>query len=423
MRKLKVSNKLEPYLERHRIVELFSHLTRQILTDKPKDVLRFVRNELVATEGNFVSKVILLGPPDVNVSAIADYVSEQMNIAHITLEHVSTAHYYAQPNANVSEHWMNVISSELHSGHLSQENNMAPASNLLNPNKEDVLDCKALAETLLKLLSNNNSNGWILTVRPRVVLFGPRGSGKRSLGQKLEENLHIIHIDMTPNRFSTQQKKIEELLVRLGEDDCLRLGYVLTGFPRNVDELRKLDQSVNPPNRIIFLTLADDICLKRHGERCFDINTCREMKRSDVRDTGHAQCMNMNRMIATHPNDDIEQIKADLQAYRNVEQELMKYIGKNALFIDANTCNLNILYERVASVIQRPLPVSQDRTCEPENKSQETNYIKPKREQDTPQPQPQCDGNKWKFTMKFKCPDKEPMSCDLEQIKRILRDE
>uniref|UniRef100_A0A8D8TLE9 Adenylate kinase 8 n=2 Tax=Cacopsylla melanoneura TaxID=428564 RepID=A0A8D8TLE9_9HEMI len=504
LRKLKVSNKLKPYLERNRIVELFSNLTREILTNKPKDVLKFVRNELVATQGNFVPQVILLGPPNVNVPALAEYVSRQMNIVHIKLEDVFTAHDDQRNRGTVSS--------------VSQYNKHSTdpeSKNMFNNDQEKVLDCKALAQTLLELLSNSNSNGWILTgfprddmdaqclnrhkilpthvvslvsndnqptcsstgmqnyksklfgirrfysyflreinvcdrstsklggiivecvqvplnklyrpVSPRVVLFGPRGSGKRSLGQKLEENIHIIHFDMTQRlsnkSVGSQNKKCEELLVRLGENDCQTLGYVLTGFPRNVDELRMLDQCDNPPNRIIFLTLSDDICLKRHGERCFDMNTCREMRKAEVYDTGHSQCINMNRMIVTHPDDEIEQIKADLQAYRYVEQDMIKYTGKNAIFIDANTCSVNILYERVVSAIQRPPLVSQDKTCEPATSSNVSQNSLETNDNMRQQDAPQCDANKWKFTMKFTCSNRESKSCDLEQIKRILRDE
>ncbi|XP_056601569.1 adenylate kinase 8 isoform X2 [Triplophysa dalaica] len=120
---------------------------------------------------------------------------------------------------------------------------------------------------------------------PRILLFGPLGSGK-SLQAKLitqkygtvniccDELLKAVSADehhmgelIKPYLESKQQVPssivLKILTERLSRIDCTTRGWVLHGFPHDVDQAEKLHESNFIPNRVFFLELTDDIAVER----------------------------------------------------------------------------------------------------------------------------------------------------------------
>lgn len=203
----------------------------------------------------------------------------------------------------------------------------------------------------------------VIKTNPRVVILGPRGSGRGFLGDKLAENLKLIHVHFEPKETSNEFESCKFVLSRLLEDDCQTNGYVITGFPSNTQELRALHNSENPPNRIIFLAVTDDIRLKRARDDSMDIYTGQKIfSRSEVNYNKCNQSTRSRNLVSTHPKYNIYKIVADLE-YRKEMHSMMKYCGRNAIFIDP-ACGMDILYERVVNVILGPSPVFRDRDCQ-----------------------------------------------------------
>lgn len=489
MRKLKISNQLQPYIEKHRLVELFSHLTREILKQKPKDVLKFLRKQLVEQQrkGDILQdlRIILLAPPHVDKLMVADYVCQQVECVPITLSNIvsnvpmpgalSLISFEEAPSVQndfssielcqalvrllcemekvSTEGWILVdFPRDREDAQCLLEHNVVPTHviSLVSNSKVDHKIMQNYSSTLLELKQvyqhffrevifcdedfRHLGDKIIQSIRvpmhkfipvtPRIVLLGPRGSGRRSLGEKLAENLKVIHYDMT-QKFANQMYTktdsdiCEELLSKLSEDICVERGYVITGFPRNVDEFRLLDYCQNPPNRIIFLRLSDDICLQRHGQRCFNIHTGQIIAKDRVLDDKHRQCINMKQAVASHPDDDVNKIKADLCAYRMEEYSMARYVGRSAIIINANCC-MNTLYERVLSAVMGPTLETQDRLCESATQSEEScPFLKDVSDITTPL----HDKDKLKFTMQFiECTPTSDEEIQ-EKIIRIFRKE
>ena len=99
-----------------------------------------------------------------------------------------------------------------------------------------------------------------------VLFFGPNGSGKGTQGAILQKEFHIQHIESgvifreNISRGTDLGKKakgyidrgelvpdeitIPMILARLKEPDCAK-GWLLDGFPRNVNQARQLDEALS----------------------------------------------------------------------------------------------------------------------------------------------------------------------------------
>ncbi len=121
-----------------------------------------------------------------------------------------------------------------------------------------------------------------------ILIFGPNGSGKGTQGALVQKKYNITHIEsgvifrenIKKRTHLGQQAKeyidrgnlvpdgitIPMILHRLKEDDC-KVGWLLDGFPRNFDQAKALNFSMNEFNvkldYVIEIVLERDIAKKR----------------------------------------------------------------------------------------------------------------------------------------------------------------
>ncbi|TWW60943.1 Adenylate kinase 8 [Takifugu flavidus] len=100
------------------------------------------------------------------------------------------------------------------------------------------------------------------TRTPRILLLGPPGSGKSHQAKLLSEKHKLVDV---PDLLVLQV-----LENRLSQLDCSSRGWIIHGFPRNLDQARLLHKSQYQPNRVYFLDLNDDVCLNRISLRATD---------------------------------------------------------------------------------------------------------------------------------------------------------
>jgi adenylate kinase len=103
-------------------------------------------------------------------------------------------------------------------------------------------------------------------IRMNILLFGPNGSGKGTQGAILQKQFNIQHIESgvifrdniskrTELGYKAKQYidrgelvpdnlTIPMILERLKQPDCAR-GWLLDGFPRNVNQAKKLDEALS----------------------------------------------------------------------------------------------------------------------------------------------------------------------------------
>ncbi|XP_053987612.1 adenylate kinase 8 [Hylaeus volcanicus] len=155
----------------------------------------------------------------------------------------------------------------------------------------------------------------------RIALIGSRGSGCNALAKSLAERFNLDHIDydyvaeqarLQQNPLGEKLRAFEyrwggrpkpEIRIEIVQKhilgyECSRNGWVLTGYPKSVDDFKLLDLSAAPPNRVIFLEVNGDVCRERLLNRRYNIVTGSEhtLSTKNYLDTDNCK-------LAVHPND------------------------------------------------------------------------------------------------------------------------
>ncbi|XP_066222914.1 adenylate kinase 8 isoform X2 [Saccopteryx leptura] len=120
---------------------------------------------------------------------------------------------------------------------------------------------------------------------PRVLLCGPVGSGKSLQAALLAQKYGLVNVCCgqllkevvaEESKFSEairpyfeQELTVPDRIIvkvlshRLDQHDCVQRGWVLHGFPRDLDQARLLDGLDHSPNRVFFLNVPLDSIIER----------------------------------------------------------------------------------------------------------------------------------------------------------------
>ncbi|XP_061117703.1 adenylate kinase 8 [Conger conger] len=127
---------------------------------------------------------------------------------------------------------------------------------------------------------------------PRVLLLGPPASGKSLLGERIAQKYNIVNVccGQLLKAAAADQSETGELLKpylesrqpvpdsmvlqiltqRLSRLDCTTRGWVLHGFPRDMEQAKKLQESKFIPTRVFFLEMMDAVSMERVSLRAVD---------------------------------------------------------------------------------------------------------------------------------------------------------
>ncbi|XP_015433636.1 PREDICTED: adenylate kinase 8 [Dufourea novaeangliae] len=212
----------------------------------------------------------------------------------------------------------------------------------------------------------------------RIVLIGSRGSGCTTLAKYLAERFNIVHIDYD---YITEQSRLQrnslgellgiyehgwgerpkpEIRIQIIQKyisgyECLKRGWVLTGYPKQVEDFKLLDLSPTPPNRVIFVETSGDVCRRRLLNRRYNLVTGskHDLSMKDYTDTDHCQ-------LGIHPRDYRLIVERDLQEHEENVTEMLQYAGESAVKIDGNE-DEKVVREKVEACLMRPAPNQQSR--------------------------------------------------------------
>ncbi|KAK2535377.1 Ak8 [Columba guinea] len=206
---------------------------------------------------------------------------------------------------------------------------------------------------------------------PRIVFCGPPGSGKSLQAALIAQKYHLVNIccgqllkeaiaDKTKlgelvkpyidNGYPVPDKLVLKVLAdRLNAPDCVANGWVLHGFPRDIEQGEELQKS-HSPNRVFFFNLPYESIMERLSQRRTDPVTG-ERYHTTFRP---APTPVIQARLRQNPRDNEENIEKRVEAYYRNAKELEDFY-EDAFYVNADQ-DPHVVFEFIESCIIKPLP-------------------------------------------------------------------
>jgi len=186
--------------------------------------------------------------------------------------------------------------------------------------------------------------------------MGPQGAGKGTVAALIKDKLNVPHISMgdifrdTVKSNSPLGKKLQEIMSkgelvpieitaqmlkeRMGQPDC-KNGYILDGYPRNLEQAKVLDE-IQKIDQVIVLDVPRKISLdrlttRRTCKKCGEIYNTKSMppKKEGVCDKCGAE-------VYQRDDDKADAINKRLDIYEKETIPLIEYYGKKVIKVDGS---------------------------------------------------------------------------------------
>ncbi|XP_064027622.1 adenylate kinase 8 isoform X2 [Pogoniulus pusillus] len=207
---------------------------------------------------------------------------------------------------------------------------------------------------------------------PRILFCGPPGSGKSLQAALIAQKYGVVNIccgqllkeavaektklgdlikPYVDSGYPVPDKLVMKVLAgRLSSLDCMTNGWVLSGFPRDVEQGEQLQKAHLTPNRVFFFHLPYESILERLSQRRTDPVTG-ERYHTMFRP---APTPEIQARLRQHPRDTAESIERRVEAYsRNVK--LLEDFYPDAFYVNADQ-DPQVIFEFIESCIIKPLP-------------------------------------------------------------------
>lgn len=213
-----------------------------------------------------------------------------------------------------------------------------------------------------------------------IILIAPPAAGKGTQSKFIESNYNIPHIsigDLVRNVISENsnlglelKKTVDEgkliddkfiidlLKNRLSEADCSN-GYILDGFPRNLNQAKDyeiLEKELSLPDSIvIYLDLDKEIASKRILGRMM-CPKCGFIYNSFFEETSPINdglCDKCNEILVKRSDDNIETFNKRYDTYYSETKPLIDYYQKKGnLFIVDSNMSKEMIFNKIKSILE-----------------------------------------------------------------------
>ena len=203
------------------------------------------------------------------------------------------------------------------------------------------------------------------------VLIGAPLSGKGTIGKLLSEKYQIPHIGMGDllrkasagdNKYSKyiaeqieNGQLINDDLVkviledRLSKNDC-KNGYILDGYPRNLDQANKLDE-ITKVDKVIFTSVSKMTIMKRMRSR-FVCPKCYTSYNVETYDKNYCEKCGLH--LIKREDDTEETLPDRIKTYNtNSYSILEKYSKENKLITIANDGRIEDVFRELVGKIEK----------------------------------------------------------------------
>uniref|UniRef100_A0A3Q3EU39 Adenylate kinase 8 n=1 Tax=Labrus bergylta TaxID=56723 RepID=A0A3Q3EU39_9LABR len=318
---LRIPPQMSVYADKHKVFHLLQVFPVSLLViDQPKDPISYLINLLQRNSAD-IPRIIVLGPPAVGKHTVVSNIMETICVFSIlfrtgwVLEGIPQTQLQAlslQQVGIIPEHVVMLeapddVLLERRQGKLvdpitgdvyhktfiwpSQSERQRLAE--LQRYRCEVTGLTSAYQHVLKIINSDQPHtdvyqqvlAFVRTRRcprtPRILLLGPPGSGKKHQARLLSEKYRMV--DGTLTHTDTHNLDVPRSIVivpdslvlqvleeRLGRVDCSCRGWILHGFPSDLQQAKSLQESQHQPNRVFLLDLTDDVCLERITLRATD---------------------------------------------------------------------------------------------------------------------------------------------------------
>ncbi|XP_007900938.1 adenylate kinase 8 isoform X2 [Callorhinchus milii] len=178
---------------------------------------------------------------------------------------------------------------------------------------------------------------------PHILLYGPPGCGKNLQAAMIAEKYKIVDVSSGHllKQATAAQTKIGEavqsyveqgqpvpdsmvlrcLEERLSKLDCITRGWVLHGFPRDIEQATLLEEKGFLMNRVFFMDVPDDAIIERLTLRTTDPVTG-ERYHSVYKPAPNSE---VQARCQQNPKDSLEHVENELKVYHDHVTELGKF--------------------------------------------------------------------------------------------------
>ena len=214
-----------------------------------------------------------------------------------------------------------------------------------------------------------------------IILIAPPAAGKGTQSKLLQEKYHIPHIstgdllraatkeqselgDIIRKTIETGALVSDDIVLRLLEeriskDDC-KNGYILDGFPRNINQAEKYLELLNKLNRplgdVIYLDASKDVTKKRIIGR-LSCPTCGAVYNDQIEDNKpkmFGTCDICHGALSKRDDDNEETFEKRYQTFMKETYPLVNYFrSKGCLFTVGSGISKERTFSEIEKIINR----------------------------------------------------------------------
>lgn len=186
-----------------------------------------------------------------------------------------------------------------------------------------------------------------------IVLIGPQGSGKGTQAKIISERLNIPHIsigDLFRSLKGKLKKEVDyyinrgelvpdELTINLlkkviSKKECEK-GFILDGFPRNINQAKMLQEIVKV-DLVILIDIEDELAIKRILSRvsCKKCGAVYNLLTNPPKK--EMTCDVCGEMLYKRTDDNIESIKKRLENYYKETEPVLSFYKDKLIVVDGS---------------------------------------------------------------------------------------
>jgi len=187
-----------------------------------------------------------------------------------------------------------------------------------------------------------------------IILLGAPGAGKGTVGERLSKNLNIplistgdllrdnvkrgTELGIKAKQYIDKGELVPDdivisiLLERIKMDDC-KNGFILDGFPRNINQAKKIEEYIKDGKvKVIYLDADDEFLVKRLSNRRI-CETCGAIYHLiNIPPKVPGVCDKCGGKLIQREDDKEEVIRNRLVVYHNLTAPLIDYYKKKEIF-------------------------------------------------------------------------------------------